>query len=421
MFKQSQIRIDHEQKKQTELLRAAAKSASSTNVENTTKSIDEMLNRMESMKDELQKLHDEEQSLHEQTAKRIEHLQALYEIPNLLDVKYENWSRVRLDRLIIDYLLRAGYSDTAAALASAKGVESLIDLDTFRQCHKVADSILQGSTTEALKWINRNKDALKKHLERQALDNKSGSVASIPKITTLEFELRFQEYITFLSQHSHNPGSSFEAIMHAQKHLAPYEDTFPEQTRIMAGLLAVNPLDPSEPYSEYFSPSRWTVLADLFIETHHALFQLPARPLLHVALTAGLSALKTPACHSALNPASADNPTKHARFTPVSGKSHGIGTSLCPICSTELNALARNVPYAHHTTSSVENDPMMLPNGRVYGRDRLEELERKGLRTMPVEPEDDDDSSDAKQRRTVIDPVTGTKFSWHDLRKVYIT
>jgi len=33
--------------------------------------------------------------------------------------------------------------------------------------------------------------------------------------------------------------------------------------------------------------------------------------------------------------------------------------------------LARNVPYAHHSKSLVENDPVVLPNGRVYGRERL--------------------------------------------------
>ena len=29
------------------------------------------------------------------------------------------------------------------------------------------------------------------------------------------------------------------------------------------------------------------------------------------------------------------------------------------------------MPYAHHSKSYVENDPVVLPNGRVYGRERL--------------------------------------------------
>lgn len=58
-------------------------------------------------------------------------------------------------------------------------------------------------------------------------------------------------------------------------------------------------------------------------------------------------------------------------MTPSSTNSASATTTVCPICSTELNELARNVPYAHHTKSIVENDPVVLPNGRIYGSERL--------------------------------------------------
>ena len=106
-----------------------------------------------------------------------------------------------------------------------------------------------------------------------------------------------------------------------------------------------------------YAASRWDFLASLFLRTHHDIFSLPPRPLLHIALSAGLSALKTPSCHSA--------------YASSSSNSSSSSTSVCPICSTELNELARNVPYAHHSKSYVENDPVVLPNGRVYGRERL--------------------------------------------------
>lgn len=35
------------------------------------------------------------------------------------------------------------------------------------------------------------------------------------------------------------------------------------------------------------------------------------------------------------------------------------------------------MPYAHHTKSHVESDLVLLPNGCVYGRERLEEYSRK--------------------------------------------
>lgn len=140
-----------------------------------------------------------------------------------------------------------------------------------------------------------------------------------------------------------------------------------------------------------YSPARWDVLATLFVQTHHELFSLPARPLLHIALSAGLSALKTPSCHS-----------KHASST---ANASSTTTSVCPICSTELNELARKLPYAHHTKSYVENDPVVLPNGRVYGRDRLLEMSVK----VGLDP------------GLVKDPTTSHVYPASDIRKVYIS
>ena len=140
-----------------------------------------------------------------------------------------------------------------------------------------------------------------------------------------------------------------------------------------------------------YSSARWGYLSHLFISTHHSLFSLPARPLLHIALSAGLSSLKTPSCHSS--------------YASSSSNANSAVTTVCPICSTELNDLARNVPYAHHTKSHVESDPVVLPNGRIYGRDRLLQLSAKvgvpdGL---------------------VKDPTTGESFEQASVMKVYIS
>jgi macrophage erythroblast attacher len=142
-----------------------------------------------------------------------------------------------------------------------------------------------------------------------------------------------------------------------------------------------------------YSPSRYIDLANNFLRTHHELFSLPTQPLLHIALSAGLSALKTPACHSlhALKPSTL------------------TGAPVCPICSTELNELAQNTPYAHHTKSYMEDDPVVLQNGRVFGRERLKMLMAKigmedGLVRDPTEKD-------------------GNIWKWDDqnVRKVYIS
>jgi macrophage erythroblast attacher len=67
--------------------------------------------------------------------------------------------------------------------------------------------------------------------------------------------------------------------------------------------------------------------------------------------------------------------------------------------------LARNVPYAHHTKSHVEHDLLLLPNGRVYGSQRLQDQAKKaGLPPTLVK-----------------DIQTGEVFPADGLKKVYIT
>lgn len=137
-----------------------------------------------------------------------------------------------------------------------------------------------------------------------------------------------------------------------------------------------------------YSPERYPYLASLFLQTHHTIFSLPSVPPLQIALSAGLSALKTPSCHST--------------YASSSSNPNSSSNSLCPICSTELNELARNVPYAHHTKSFVETDPVVLPNGRIYGRERLWGFNEKvgklqGRVRDPTNPQDIFDEKEIKK------------------------
>jgi macrophage erythroblast attacher len=141
-----------------------------------------------------------------------------------------------------------------------------------------------------------------------------------------------------------------------------------------------------------YSAARWQELSELFVKTHHEILSLPPQPLLHIALSAGLSALKTPACHS--------------HYASSSSNASSSTTSVCPICSTELNELARTVPYAHHSKSYVEDDPVMLPNGRIYGRGRLLALNEK-IGTAEGKVRDPTDLSQ--------------EFDESDIKKVYIS
>jgi macrophage erythroblast attacher len=171
---------------------------------------------------------------------------------------------------------------------------------------------------------------------------------------------------------------------------------------------------------------------------------IPAVPLLNTSLSIGLSALKTPACHSKTGvsvsrlrehldsmPAtnghtSSSNPAPGRESLIVSlpaASSNGHAfysssrdpkpppkvsawtTPICPICSTELNELAKDMPNAHHSKSHVDHDPVMLPNGRVYGSEKLFRVNEK-LGT---------------EKGMVRDPLDGTLYDASKVKKVYIT
>ncbi|KFA65993.1 hypothetical protein S40285_07188 [Stachybotrys chlorohalonatus IBT 40285] len=332
--------------------------------------LDAMLARMRGVKRKLAVHADEEARLHRQLDARVAHLDELYAVNSLEDVKYENWSRRRLDRLLADHLLRHGFNETASALAANRGMENLVDVPTFVSMSRIRQALLRGSVTEALAWCNENKKELRK------MESK------------LEFELRLQQYIELVRTQSQP--KLIDAIAHAKKYIIPCRSTQPKLVQEACGLLAVPPTSPAaSTYAHLYRPGRWDDLAELFTTTHNSLLALPSVSLIHIALSSGLSALKTPACH----------------VTHLESTASSFGQGVCPICSLELNELSKNVPYAQHTKSHVEPDLHLLPNGRVYGKQRLEMQARKaGLPDGVIQ-----------------DQLTGQQYKFGDLKKVYIS
>lgn len=253
-FKNAQRVVEHASTNTTTSLAAATKTASKTSSPDATlESLDAMISRMQNLKRKLEGLHEEEMRIHKSAKARLQHLQDLYDVKSLVDVKYDEWSRTRLSRLVVDYLLREGYSESAAHLAQSKGIEELVDVDAFVACHKIERSLREGmSTSLALEWCKEHGKELKK----------SGSM--------LEFELRLQQYIELVRQ-GHEAGMSVmdgiesdgmhgvsigggggetklaEARAHAKKFLSSSGDF--ELLGRAAGLLAYRPWDEIEPYA----------------------------------------------------------------------------------------------------------------------------------------------------------------------------
>jgi macrophage erythroblast attacher len=252
-FKNAQRVIEHSSANMTTSLAAATKAASkSSSPDATLDSLDAMISKMQVLKRKLEALHEEETRIHKSAKARLRHLQDLYDVNSLVDVKYDEWSRTRLSRLLVDYLLREGYSESAAHLAQSKEIEDLVDVDAFVACHKIERSLREGmSTSLALDWCKEHSKELKKGA------------------SMLEFELRLQQYIELVRQ-GHEAGLSdmdgieghgmngvslgagggetklVEARLHAKKYLSTSGDF--ELLRKAAGLLAYKPWDDVEPY-----------------------------------------------------------------------------------------------------------------------------------------------------------------------------
>lgn len=322
-----------------------------TSIDGVLKNVDFMLARIRGLKRKLTVCAEEEKKLQENSLIRIRHLKELYAMQSLDDVKYEEWSRTRLDRLMVDYLLRNGFQNSAMALAQEKHIESLVDVDTFIQMNKIRKNLMNGSVTEGLAWCHENK----KELRRME--------------SNLEFLLRLQQYIELVRTQCQS--KLLESISHAKKYLLPYRTSYPQEVQQACGLLAFPPGTRAPAYAALYSQDRWQILANLFSQTHNTLLSLPSSPLLHIALSAGLSALKTPSCHSQ----NKNSALAHSSY--ASTKSSSFTAPVCPICSTELNSMAKDVPYAHHTKSHVASDLVLLPNGNVYRKQWLRDYSEK--------------------------------------------
>lgn len=216
------------------LSQATANAAAGAGADQTLASLDAMLARAQTLKRKLEALQSEEHSIHRAQRARVQHLQDLHEIPSLADVKYDQWSKIRLDRMLVDHLLRQGYTESAQQLAKEKGIEDLVDVAEFIECGRIEDSLRRGETRDCLAWCSENKQALKK------LDS------------NLELELRLQQFVELVRPGDMN--KFIEATMHARKYLGTQNDT---EYGMRAGGLLANPVyTPVEPYKVMLEPAK---------------------------------------------------------------------------------------------------------------------------------------------------------------------
>ncbi|KZS87276.1 hypothetical protein SISNIDRAFT_491234 [Sistotremastrum niveocremeum HHB9708] len=308
------------------------------------KSLDAMIARVEGLKKKLSDLHSNAGAPTLKVTKtRLDQLSLVEDMQTQDDPRYPKWADTRLNKWIVDWALRTGRIQTAEKLTQSQDLYSLVDLELFAEIHRIEDALRKQSCTEALAWCNENKNALKKIK------------------STLEFELRLQEFIELARCMNHT-----EAIAYLKKHLAPWKETHLEQIQKCSALLAVLPTTTCGPYKRLYSPKRWESIVQSFRQAVYTLNTLSSEPLLHLALYAGLASLKLPICYE-----------------------DGCKNVDCPVCDHEgLGELAKEVPQSHHVNSTIvcrysskimdeDNPPMAFPNGFVYSRQALEDMAQK--------------------------------------------
>ncbi|XP_046361076.1 E3 ubiquitin-protein transferase MAEA-like [Haliotis cracherodii] len=308
---------------------------SSVSVGDVSRVLDNMVEKLTFLKRKADESIQDELEAARVIKRRVEHLK---EAENLPEEARPLWQKKRLDRMLVEFFLRAGYYNTALKLARHSEIEDLTNIELFLTSKEVEESLMRHETGPCLAWCYDNKSKLRKMK------------------STLEFKVRRQEFIELVRS-----DKRLEAVKHARKYLSGVEDDqIPAVQKVMA-LLAFPSDTQIAPYKELLDVSRWQELVQQFREENFKLHQLNCTSVFTAAIQAGLSSLKTPHCYKSTS----DNKNPN-----------------CPVCSKHLNELARPLPYAHCANSKLictitggslneNNPPMMLPNGHVYGYNSL--------------------------------------------------
>ncbi|KAK9806928.1 hypothetical protein WJX72_007757 [[Myrmecia] bisecta] len=297
--------------------------------------LESLVNRLQGLKRKLAELSTNEQADAQRCKARLEHLSEASAVGRQSPVE---WSRHRLDRILVDHLLRSGQQDSALQLSEEAGLEELVDTHIFTGARSIVEALLQHDCRPALLWTAENKARLRKIKSK------------------LEFKLHIQEFIELVRQERMS-----DAIRYAREHLAPWASSHLAELQRALAALAFKAHTSCEPYSQLFQHSQWEALADLFCKELFRLNCLTPESVLAVHLQAGLSALKMPQSYT-------DNSSKED-----------------PLHLQAFRTLAEGLPFAKHVHSKLvcaitrevmdeHNPPMVMPNGMLYSEKAAKQI-----------------------------------------------
>ncbi|XP_010427253.1 PREDICTED: macrophage erythroblast attacher-like [Camelina sativa] len=304
----------------------------------TVSRLSSLVSRLQGLKRKLEEGSNVENLQAQRCRARIDHLDSV-DVENITE-----WNNTKLKRILVDYMLRMSYFETATKLSESSNILDLVDIDIFREAKKVIDALKNREVASALSWCADNKTRLKKSKSK------------------FEFQLRLQEFIELVRVD--RADSYKQAIHYARKHLAPWGATHMKELQHVLATLAFKSTTECSKYKVLFELRQWDVLVNQFKQEFCKLYGMTMEPLLNIYLQAGLSALKTPygfeeGCTKE-DPLSQENFRKLALPLPFSKQHH-----------------SKLVCYISKELMDTENPPQVLPNGYVYSTKALKEMAEK--------------------------------------------
>ncbi|EFJ07304.1 hypothetical protein SELMODRAFT_133748 [Selaginella moellendorffii] len=301
------------------------------------KQLDSCVNRLSGLKRKLQEMHDAEEQNLQRSRARLDHLSDFCKDPK--------WKKTKLDRILVDYLLRSSYINTATKLVEHSSIQDLADVGLFAEAQQIIEGLKRKSCTYALNWCSENKGKLKKTL------------------SVFEFKLRIQEFIELVRAEK-----AFDAVLYARKFLSQLASV--DMQHLQEAMTTLVLKQTTE--CTLFDDNQWEKLIQLFKDEFCKMHGMTSPSLLHIYIQAGLSALKTPLCYE--ETCLKDDPFSHEA----------------------IRKLAEPLPFMKHVRSRLicyitkelmdeDNPPMVLPNGYVYSTKALQTMsdQNNGLVTCP--------------------------------------
>ncbi|XP_031501453.1 protein MAEA homolog [Nymphaea colorata] len=291
--------------------------------------------RLQGLKRKLEESNKTEQLQAQRCRTRLDYLDSLE-----LENQYE-WNNTRVKRILVDYMLRMSYYNTAAQLAEKTNLQDLVDIDIFLEAKKVIDALQNKEVGPALAWCAENKSKLKKSKSK------------------FEFQLRLQEFIELVRAEK-----NMRAVMYSRKYLSAWGATHMKELQRVMATLAFKSTTECATYKVLFDPKQWDYLVEQFKQEFYKLYGMTLEPLLNIFLQAGLSSLKTPFCYeedcTKEDPLSQETFRKLAQPLPFSKQHH-----------------SKLVCYISKELMDADNPPLVLPNGYVYSTKALEDMAKK--------------------------------------------